>query len=127
MPASPSSANSGDRGKCRLTLSGFPHSIRDAVLVAIHSQPSQMRRVPLVALACALATSSAASQRPAIPTLPFALVVPDTTRVYRFDIPAQSLIDALADFARQAGVRVELADADAPAARTAGVAGSLTA
>jgi catecholate siderophore receptor len=86
-----------------------------------------MRRVLLIALASGLAASPAASQRPALPTLPFTLVVPDTTRVYRVDIPVQPLPDALADFARQTGLRVELADADAPSVRAAGVSGSFTA
>jgi len=66
------------------------------------------------------------SQSPAISaTLP---VSPhDTTRVYRFDIPSQPIAKALADFARQTGLRVELASAANPETRTTAVAGSYTA
>ena len=86
-----------------------------------------MRRLCLIALACGLAASPAAAQG-AASALPFTLVAsPDTIRVYRFDIPAQPLPDALADFARQSALRVEFADASASAVRTSAVVGSLTA
>src|SRR5688500_329683 len=88
-----------------------------------------MRPFALIVVAGILATSPAAAQSAATAAIPtFTLVVSaDTTRVYRFDIPAQPLPDALADFGRQSRLRVELADAGASAVRTTAVSGSLTA
>jgi catecholate siderophore receptor len=80
-------------------------------------------------LACAVTASPAAAQRAASPALvPFTLVVPsDTTRVYRFDIPAQPLSDALADFARQTRLRVELTEEGRLEVGTTAVVGPFTA
>jgi catecholate siderophore receptor len=88
-----------------------------------------MHRTLLIALASALALASAAAQNAASgDSQPVALAgAADTTRVYRFDIPAQRLADALADFERQTGLHVELSDTSAPEIQTAAVSGSLTA
>jgi catecholate siderophore receptor len=88
-----------------------------------------MRRPSLIALACALIASPAAGQRAASTSVvPFAVVVPsDTTRVYRFDIPAQPLSDALMDFRRQSGLRVEVAEEGRFTVQTTAVTGSFTA
>ena len=88
-----------------------------------------MRRTLLIALACALPASPATAQRAATTTLvPFTLVVPsDTTRVYRFDIPAQPLSDALTDFSRQSGLRVEVSEEGRLTVATTAVAGMFTA
>jgi catecholate siderophore receptor len=85
-----------------------------------------MRPFIFVALALALATSPAAAQRAVSAGLP-RLANPDTTRVYRLDIPAQPLREALADLERQTGLRIELADPDATSIQAATVHGSLTA
>src|SRR5688500_8032688 len=85
-----------------------------------------MRPFIFVALALALATSPAAAQRAVSAGLP-RLASPDTTRVYRLDIPAQPLREALADIQRQTGLRIELADPDATSIQAATVRGSLTA
>ena len=85
-----------------------------------------MRRSTLIALAVALAASPAAAQRAVSIALPHP-AGPDTTRVYRLDIPAQSLGDALADFERQTGLRVEFDDAGGLSIPTTRVSGSLTA
>jgi catecholate siderophore receptor len=89
----------------------------------------EMRPLALIGLVGILATSPAAAQSAVTAAFPSVTLIvrPDTTRVYRFDIPAQSLPDALADFGRQSGLRVELADAGASAVRTTAVVGSLTA
>jgi catecholate siderophore receptor len=85
-----------------------------------------MRRSNLVVLACALAASPIAAQSRATALSRLTVVVPgDTARVYRFDIPAQPLAEALRDFGRQSGLRVELADVSD--VRTTSVVGSLTA
>lgn len=88
-----------------------------------------MHRPTLIALACALAAPPAAPQSAPTAELPSRTLVvsPDTTRVYRFAIPAQPLPDALADFGRQSGLRVEFADANASAVRATAVMGALTA
>src|SRR5687768_4320795 len=88
-----------------------------------------MHRPTVIALACALAAAPAAAQSPATVDLPSTTLVvsPDTTRVYRFGIPAQPLADALADFGRQSGLRLEFADASASAVQATAVMGSLTA
>ena len=88
-----------------------------------------MPRTPLLALACALATSAAAAQPAmAVGAPSFALAAPsDTTRVYRFDIPAQSLAAALTDFERQSGLRVELTAGDVASVQASSATGSLTA
>jgi catecholate siderophore receptor len=88
-----------------------------------------MRRTVPIMLACAVTASPAAAQRAASPALvPFTLVVPsDTTRVYRFDIPAQPLSDALADFARQTRLRVELTEEGRLEVGTTAVVGPFTA
>jgi catecholate siderophore receptor len=87
-----------------------------------------MARIPLAALVCALATSAVAAQ-PAIDVgaSPPVAAQSDTTRVYRFDIPAQSLAAALTDFERQSGLHVEIAGDAVASVRAAAVAGSLTA
>ncbi len=86
-----------------------------------------MRRSTVIALACALAAAApAAAQRAVTLSLPLAAGT-DTTRVYRFDIPAQPLGDALADFARQTGLRLELPDPGANSVHATAVSGSLTA
>ena len=88
-----------------------------------------MHRPTVIALACALAAAPAAAQSTATVDLPSSTLVvsPDTTRVYRFGIPVQPLADALADFGRQTGLRVEFADASASAVQATAVMGSLTA
>jgi catecholate siderophore receptor len=88
---------------------------------------SEMRPITLLALACLLVASSTAAQSAATATLPSFILAapPDTTRQYRFDIPAQPLAEALADFGRQTGLRVELANVSD--VRTTAVVGSLTA
>ena len=85
-----------------------------------------MRRTSLIALAVALAASPAAAQRAVSIALPHP-AGPDTTRVYRLDIPAQSLGNALADFERQTGLRVEVTDDSGRSIPTSRVSGSLTA
>ncbi|HJU68317.1 MAG TPA: TonB-dependent siderophore receptor [Gemmatimonadaceae bacterium] len=80
-----------------------------------------------IALALVLATAPAAAQRAATIRLRSLAAPGDTTRVYRFDIPAQSLSDALADFARQTGLRVELSETSVGSIQTPGVSGALTA
>lgn len=85
-----------------------------------------MRRSIIITLALALAASPAAAQRAATLSLPPAAGT-DTTRVYRFDIPAQPLGDALADFARQTGLRMEVPDPSANSVQASAVSGSLTA
>ncbi len=85
-----------------------------------------MLRSTVIALACALAASPAAAQQALTASLP-SIASADTTRVYRFDIPAQPLGDALADFARQTGLEVELSDPTANSVQATAVSGSLTA
>ena len=85
-----------------------------------------MRRSPFLALAVVLAASPAAAQRAVSIGLPAALAA-DTTRVFRLEIPAQPLSEALTDFARQTGLRVELPDPAGSAIRTTAISGSLTA
>jgi catecholate siderophore receptor len=85
-----------------------------------------MRRSTLIALACALAASPAAAQRAVTVGLP-TLASADTTRVYRFDIPAQPLGDALVNFGRQTGLRMELPDPSATSVQASAVSGSFTA
>ncbi|HJR67310.1 MAG TPA: TonB-dependent siderophore receptor [Gemmatimonadaceae bacterium] len=85
-----------------------------------------MRRSTLIALACTLAVSPAAAQRAVAISLP-STAGTDTTRVYRVAIPAQPLSDALADFARQTGLRVELSDHGAGSVQATAINGSLTA
>ncbi len=81
----------------------------------------------LIALALALALAPAAAQ-PAAAIAGRSITAPgDTGRVYRFDIPAQSLHDALVDFARQTGIRVELSETSASAIQTPAISGALTA
>src|SRR5687767_3172811 len=85
-----------------------------------------MRPFSFVALALALAASPAAAQRAVSIGLP-RLAGADTTRVYRLDIPAQPLGDAIADLERQTGLRIELAQPDASSVQAGAVRGSLTA
>lgn len=88
-----------------------------------------MHRPTLIALACALAAAPAAAQSAATADLPSPTlgVSLDTTRVYRFAIPGQPLANALGDFGRQTGLRVEFADAGPLAVQATAVFGSLTA
>ncbi len=85
-----------------------------------------MRRAILIALASTLAVSPAAAQRAVAISLP-STAGSDTTRVYRIDIPAQPLRDALADFTRQTGLRVELSDQSVGSVQATAIRGSLTA
>ena len=75
-----------------------------------------------------MATSAVAAQ-PAIHAGASAPVAAqsDTTRVYRFDIPAQTLASALTDFERQSGLHVEIAGDEVASVQAAAVSGSLTA
>jgi catecholate siderophore receptor len=88
-----------------------------------------MRRSFLIALACAVVASPAAAQRAASTSfVPRGLVISsDTTRVYRVDIPAQPLSDALADFSRQTRLRVEVDEDGRLTVQTTAVSGSFTA
>lgn len=89
-----------------------------------------MRHLLLVALASALGVSAAAAQSPApigLRPIAFSTTRGDTTRLYRFDITAQPLVDALAHFGRLTGLRVELADAGAAPRNSTAVSGYLTA
>src|SRR5688572_8956151 len=88
-----------------------------------------MRRTIFAALAVVLATATATAQSATTPALTLVTVAAaaDTGRVYRFDIPAQPLPDALADFARLTSLHIEISDTGADAAQSAPVSGSLTA
>jgi catecholate siderophore receptor len=81
----------------------------------------------LIALALVSATGPATAQRAATIRLQLLATPADTTRVYRLDIPAQPLGDALGDFARQTGLRVELSDTSATSVHSVAVSGALTA
>src|SRR5918992_2494828 len=87
-----------------------------------------MRGITLFALVCAVSAAPVAAQS-AVPAHSSVAVVvrSDTTRVYRFDIPAQPLSNSLADFARQSSLRVELAGESAPDVEATAVVGSYTA
>jgi catecholate siderophore receptor len=87
-----------------------------------------MRGITPFALACALAAAPAAAQSAAFGhSSPAVAAGPDTTRVFRFDIPAQPLPNSLADFARQSGLHVELDGARAAEVEATAVIGSFTA
>lgn len=90
-----------------------------------------MRLIVLAGLGSSLVCGTAAAQAPR-PTVRLAAApaavraVADTTTRIRFRIPAQPLSRALGDFARQAGIRVEVDLAAAGGATSRAVAGSLT-
>jgi catecholate siderophore receptor len=88
---------------------------------------SKMRHTLSVALALAVATAANAQSPAGNVVTSIAVAAADTGRVYRFDIPAQPLLEALADFGRLTGLFVELADSTTRAVSSAPVAGSLTA
>ena len=81
----------------------------------------------IIALALASAAVPATAQRTALLSLQSFAVPGDTTRVYRFDIPAQQLDAALGDFARQSGLHVELSDTSGTSIHTPAISGALTA
>ena len=87
-----------------------------------------MRLLALAGAGCVLAAAPLASQQALRPALPQAAVAAvDTTARMQFSIPAQLLTDALAQFSRQAGVRVEADIAAAAGVRSQAVTGSHTA
>ncbi len=89
-----------------------------------------MRLLSLVGVGCVLVSAQAAAQAShpvSLLRVAAAPVVNDTTTRIRFNIPAQPLREALGEFARQAGVRVELDVAGAADARSQALAGSYTA
>ena len=86
-----------------------------------------MRNTLSLALALAIATAAHAQSPATTAVTSIAMAAADTGRVYRFDIPAQALPEALADFGRVTGLFIELADTTAQAVSSAPVAGSLTA
>jgi len=78
-------------------------------------------------LCCGVAAAQAPRPTPRFVAAPAAVrAVADTTTRIRFRIPAQPLPRALGDFARQAGIRVEVDLAAAGTATSQAVAGSLT-
>jgi catecholate siderophore receptor len=90
-----------------------------------------MRILTLAGAGLVLASTPAFAQAPQ-PALFAAAPAPapvpsDTTRPIRFHLPAQPLTDALGEFARQAGVRVEADLAAAAGTRSRAVTGSYTA
>jgi catecholate siderophore receptor len=90
-----------------------------------------MRILTLAGAGLVLASTPAFAQAPQ-PALFAAAPAPaplpsDTTRPIRFNLPAQPLTDALGEFARQAGVRVEADLAAAAGTRSRSVSGSYTA
>jgi catecholate siderophore receptor len=90
-----------------------------------------MRILTLAGAGLVLASAPAFSQAPQpafLAAAPAPATLPsDTTRPIRFLLPAQPLTDALGEFARQAGVRVEADLAAAAGARSRAVSGSYTA
>ncbi|HEX6040537.1 TonB-dependent siderophore receptor [Longimicrobium sp.] len=88
-----------------------------------------MRLLSLVGAGCVVFSAQAAAQdsRPVSLLDVSAPVVNDTTARIRFNIPAQSLTDALSQFSRQAGVRVEADLAAAASLRSQPVSGTYTA
>ena len=84
-----------------------------------------MRLITVLGLGCLCAAPVAAQgPRPSLPPVS-APVVSDTTSRVRFDIPSQPLTDALRDFSRQAGVRVQVDVAAAAGARSRAVSGRM--
>lgn len=89
-----------------------------------------MRLLSLVGAGCVLVSAQAAAQAShpvSLLRVAAAPVVNDTTTRIRFNIPAQPLREALGEFSRQAGVRVELDVAAAADARSQALAASYTA
>ena len=87
-----------------------------------------MRLLILMAgIGCILAAAPAVGQAP-YPTSPFELsaAARDTTTRIRFDIRARPLTEALGEFSRQAGVRVEVDAAAAAGERSQPVSGTYT-